>query len=222
VDPSIEAVVEASILGDLPASALTAVLEGSRLQTNFAGYSLADSRSGRAALVVAGLVQVSLSAPSGRRTTIRYARRGDLLGVAALASSDWTTVQAYAVTETSLLTLNRQALELRAQTDARVAWWIAQETSRRLGALLEEVSRQAFWPVRRRIARHLLDVAVFEKTEMLVTLSQQELADAAGTVREVVARTLAALKTEGLVESVLGVVKIVDAARLEAIARGGG
>jgi CRP/FNR family transcriptional regulator len=221
VDVNLERVVESSALGDLPASALTAVLAGSYLQSWFPGRSFADSRSGRAALVVDGLVCVSLSAPTGRRATIRYARPGELLGVAALPTSDWVTVETYAVTETSLLMLDGEALTARAQHDARVAWWVAQETSRRLGGVLEELSRQAFWPVRRRVARHLLDVAVLSETGLRVTLSQQDLADAAGTVREVVARTLAALKAEGLVQSVCGGIDIIDPVRLDAIACGG-
>ena len=38
----------------------------------------------RAALVVRGLVRVYLSSPGGRQVTVRYARPGDVLGIAVL------------------------------------------------------------------------------------------------------------------------------------------
>jgi CRP/FNR family transcriptional regulator len=57
-----------------------------------------------------------------------------------------------------------------------------------------------FLSVRQRVARHLLDLAVQEQPAGLVVhASHQDIADAIGSVREVVSRVIRELRTEGLV-----------------------
>jgi CRP/FNR family transcriptional regulator len=53
------------------------------------------------------------------------------------------------------------------------------------------------------VARHLLDLASDQQqgTELVARVSQQELADAAGTVREVVVPVLRELRRAGLVQT---------------------
>ena len=46
----------------------------------------------RAALVVRGLIRVYLSSPGGRQVTVRYARPGDVLGIAVLVSGRFDAV----------------------------------------------------------------------------------------------------------------------------------
>jgi len=70
----------------------------------------------------------------------------------------------------------------------------------------------AFWPVRRRLARHLLDLAANEQRGqmLLVRASHQELADHVGTVREVVARTLTAFRSAGFIGSNPEGIRLLD------------
>ena len=74
--------------------------------------------------------------------------------------------------------------------------------------------------MRARIARHLLDLAASTQrgTQLEARISQQELADAVGTVREVVTRTLAAFKAGGLVQTERDRVRITDPQGLAAVA----
>ena len=69
-----------------------------------------------------------------------------------------------------------------------------------------------FWPVRRRLARHLLDLAANAQRgeDLLVRASHQELADHIGTVREVVARTPATLRTDGYLVTEGNLIRLVD------------
>jgi CRP/FNR family transcriptional regulator len=69
-----------------------------------------------------------------------------------------------------------------------------------------------FWPVRRRLGRHLLDLAVDEQqgTVLLVRASHQELADHVGTVREVVARTLAGFRAAGHIANDAEGIRVLD------------
>ena len=95
---------------------------------------------------------------------------------------------------------------------------MAEELAARLDGVLHELARNTFWPVRRRLGRHLLDLAADAQQDegLLVTASHQELADHIGTVREVVARTLGALRTDGYIETEGHVIRLLHA---DALAR---
>jgi len=90
------------------------------------------------------------------------------------------------------------------------------ELAARVDGLLEELAMNAFWPVRRRLGRHLLDLAADEQQGrvLIVHASHQELADAVGTVREVVARTLGTLRADGYVEAEPSGIRLLDPAAL--------
>ena len=66
--------------------------------------------------------------------------------------------------------------------------------------------------MRERVAGHLLDLAhpTDEPQRLTVPVTQQQLADGVGTVREVVARVLRELRSEGIVTTSAGSIVILD------------
>nr|WP_269091052.1 Crp/Fnr family transcriptional regulator [Actinopolymorpha cephalotaxi] len=162
-------------------------------------------------LVVEGLLRVSMVSEEGRQVTVRYARRGDLLGLPVVVSGA-APVYAYAVTNAVAVATRPGVLPQLARRDPRVGTWMADELAVRVDGLLQELAMNAFWPVRRRLGRHLLDLATEHQQgeALVVRASHQELADAVGTVREVVARTLAALRADGLVSGGPGGIRLLD------------
>jgi CRP/FNR family transcriptional regulator len=68
--------------------------------------------------------------------------------------------------------------------------------------------------VRARLARVLLR----EVHDGAATITQQELAERAGTVREIVGRTLRDMQQEGLVRLLRGQVTVLDLQRLREVA----
>ena len=68
------------------------------------------------------------------------------------------------------------------------------------------------------MARHLLDLAVERRrgSELVVAIAQQDLADAAGTVREVVVRALRELREDGLLRTRRDGILLLDPERLAA------
>ena len=86
-------------------------------------------------------------------------------------------------------------------------------------AFVAEFSGHAFANVRQRIARHLLDLASDQQhpDELAASISQQELADAVGSVREVVVRVLRELREERTVETRRDRIIIRDPERLSGI-----
>jgi len=172
----------------------------------------------RAALVVRGLLRVFLTSAEGRQVTVRYARPGDVLGIAVLVGGPASTgVQT--VEPSSVFRISARALTAAARRDPRVSWAIAEELNRRLYEVLEQTAVNAFGSVRQRVAAHLLDLASDRQRphgRLAARVSQQELADAAGSVREVVARVLRDLRVAGIVATTADSVVILDAARLYA------
>jgi len=190
-------------LARLPADVLTRLLDGHTvIQAAAGGVLYRPGESTGVHLVVEGLLRVSMVSEEGRQVTVRYARRGDVLGVPVIVSGA-APVYAHAVTDAVAVTTRPGVLPQLAQRDPRVGIWMADELGARVNDLLQELAMNAFWPVRRRLGRHLLDLAADEQQGevLLVRASHQELADAVGTVREVVARTLAGLRADGHVSS---------------------
>jgi CRP/FNR family transcriptional regulator, cyclic AMP receptor protein len=219
VDREVEDALARSFLAELPAE----VVGGLRAQGERADYPAGTTvyRAGsdpRAALVVHGLVRVYLASVQGRQVTIRYARPGDVLGIAVLVGGP-ASVGVQAVEPSSLFRISSRTLTAAARRDPRVSWAIAQELNRRLYDTLEQTAVNAFGSAHQRVAAHLLDLASAQQQpagRLVAHVSQQELADAVGSVREVVARALRDFRVAGIVATTADSVVILDPSRLYA------
>jgi CRP/FNR family transcriptional regulator len=212
-----------SFLGALPPE-LTARLRAEGERADYpAGTTVYQPGSDpQAALVVRGLLRVYLASAEGRQVTVRYARPGDVLGIAVLVGGP-VSVGVQAVQPAGLFRIPARVLTAAAGQDARVAWAMAQELNRRLYEVLEQTAVNAFGSVRQRVAGHLLDLASAQqhpRDRLIARVSQQDLADAAGSVREVVARVLRDFRVAGIVATSADSVVILDPARLHAESAG--
>ena len=167
-------------------------------------------------LMVAGLARVFVAAPDGRTMTVRYVRAGGLLGAVSLFAPAFrlpATIQA--VTEAELFSFDASTVCRAADRDVRVARALIDELTERVLSFIPEIPGGAFATVRQRVARHLLDLASAQPERgLVVNSSQQEIADAVGSVREVVVRALRRLRDDGLVRTGRDGVIVLDAERL--------
>lgn len=170
-------------------------------------------------LVVSGLVRASIGAPNGRTMTIRYCRPGSLMGTGTAfnTSSPMARGNLIALVDSRLVALQPATLRTLADRDIRVTRALLAETSARVADYINELRRSSFASVRQRLARHLLDLAAERQTgpHMVAYASQEELAAAVGTVREIVVRILRDMRTEGLVRTQRGAVELLDPVRIE-------
>jgi CRP-like cAMP-binding protein len=154
-------------------------------------------------LVVDGLIRIYVQSPEGREITVRYALYGDLVGLPAAIGTEFGSsnrfAQAQSVTSTHLVLLPAKRFVALAAKDASVAWPIAQYVADTLHGMQERWISNFFLPMVPRLAHHLLDLAVRERGALVVRATQQELASAIGSVREVVARTLRDLTDQDLI-----------------------
>jgi CRP/FNR family cyclic AMP-dependent transcriptional regulator len=155
-------------------------------------------------LLVGGFVRIFMTAPDGRSLTIRYFRRGALTGVASLFTPRFSmpgSIQA--LVDSELLALRPGVVIGLAERDVRVARALIAELSERVVSFVSEIPGSAFSTVRQRVARHLLDLAseLQHDSQLVAKVSQQALADAVGSVREVVVRVLRDLREEGVIRT---------------------
>jgi CRP/FNR family cyclic AMP-dependent transcriptional regulator len=201
----------------LPAGTVESLIDGGRVTEFPAGHTVyAEADTERLAVVVRGLLRVYMHASDGRQVTVRYVRAGDLLGVPALVGGP-APVFVQAVVAGAAFFFDVDRVKRAVRKDPSLAWAFAEESVHRLYDVLEELAGNAFASVRQRVARHLLDLAASRPGadgRLIAFVSQQDVANSVGSVREVVARVLAELRAERLVRTSPGRVEILDPVRM--------
>jgi CRP/FNR family transcriptional regulator len=191
--------------------------DGGKLSDVLAGitvYTEADAE--RFGVVVRGLLRVYMHTSDGRQVTVRYVRAGGLLGAPALVGGP-APVFVQALTDSAVYFMDVARVKRLARQDAAVAWIFAEESVHRLYDVLEELAGNTFATVRQRVVRHLLDLAASRPASdgrLAALVSQQDLANSVGSVREVVARVLHELRAASLVRTSPGRVDILDPVKM--------
>jgi CRP/FNR family transcriptional regulator len=176
--------------------------------------------TGSVALVRAGVVRAFVRTAGGRQVTIRYARTGDLLGLEPLlgGAPPW---DAEAVVHTTLTVLTLEQIQVAAARRPELSWLIAEHIATWACDTIQAMAHSSSQPMVSRVARHLCEINLPTADGRLVAhVSHQRLADAVGTVREVVSRQLRMLKAVGVIDTEPGRVVVLEGHRLEAIAAG--
>src|SRR5256884_889016 len=142
-DREVEDALAHSFLARLPPE----VRDGLRAEGERADYPAGTTvyRAGsapQAALVVLGLLRVFLTSAEGRQVTVRYARPGDVLGIAVLVGGPAST-SVQAVEPSSVFRISARTLIAAARRDPRVSWAIAEELNPRPDDVPEQTAVKA-------------------------------------------------------------------------------
>jgi CRP/FNR family cyclic AMP-dependent transcriptional regulator len=209
-------------LGSLPeAGAAELVADALEIDVPAGGEIYQGDEPPRAIVVLDGLLRLYHRSADGREVTIRYARGGDVLGLALVLGGP-APVAIQALTGARVMALRISVLRRVVERDPAVARACAAELARQLVAAFDEIADQAFLTVRQRVARQLLDLATHRPDGTLVArVTQQELADAIASTREVVARAIRDLRRAGLVAASRKGIVVSDPVGLREEATGG-
>jgi CRP/FNR family transcriptional regulator, cyclic AMP receptor protein len=167
------------------------------------------------AVVAEGTVRLAIRSHDGREATLRLISRGATLGLVAMFQPDYSPIvhdrSVVAVERSTLVFFDSQALTRICRQHSDFVLFLLRQTVEWGGALADAAGQFAFMSVRQRVAGYLVSVAVPEQSGALVApITQQQLANAIGSVREVVARTLHDLRSDGLVAVSRARVAILD------------
>lgn len=213
--------MEVSHLGSLPGSTRDRLVASASLLKLPAGAVVhrEGDEAAHLQLVVSGLLRVYVTALDGRTLTVRYCRPGSILGAVSLFASPFSMpASVQAVTDAEVLAISAHAMKSAVERDVTVARALLDELSERVISFIAEIPGSAFASVRQRVARHLLDLATATQTgrDLTAAISQQQLADAVGSVREVVVRVLRELREQEWIETHRNSVVLLDPQRLAA------
>jgi CRP-like cAMP-binding protein len=211
---------ESSYFASLPHTLRNAILRTAFTVSVPAGRPIYEANGApRLALIHSGQASVKVVARSGRAATVRYAGPGQVIGLPS-AITDGAPVGADAITDCEVSMLDTELVRRLAERNASLAWLLAQQASNIIYETIELLAGNLFGSMRQRVSRHLLDLASNSIEGLVVHAHQQDIADAIGSVREVVARTLCQLEDDGLIVRDSHKIRLVDPARLHAAADG--
>ncbi len=175
------------------------------------------------AFVRTGKVIYTLLSPDGKTQSLGERLPLDPLNETGSFDGGGATTRAEALTGCSLVLLPTEAVLHAVRSDAELALGFLQDASQARRRSIETIADLAFAHVLQRVAKFLLSYApattgMARGLSGVENLSQAQIAQAAGTVRDMAARALLRLKNANAVELDRGRVRAVDRARLEAFA----
>jgi CRP/FNR family transcriptional regulator len=217
----LRAVVGRGFLGRLTPDLIEELVQSSHSAWYPVGTILGPAPEGFGpALVLAGRLRFYLSAPEGRQLTVHYALPGDIVGTVVRDQSP-VVARLEVLRPATLLHLDEEHVKWLVGRNAALANAMLQETIERLRAVYRLLAARAFTSVRVRVARDLVELAdmsggLAQGTRLSVT--HQSLADATGSVREVVARAIRDLRHESVIATDLDGITVLDPSALRRLA----
>ena len=145
-------------------------------------------------IITEGRVRV-LRGKSGKPAVVHIEGPGGTLGEVALFDGGGYPATAIAQDDTTCIVLSAEALKAAMMQDPQLGWVMARALARRVRGLVERLDRYAGLNVTERLARWLEERAFGGLVE--IDMTQQQLAEELGTVREVLVRSLRELKRKG-------------------------
>jgi len=184
-------------------------------------FRAGDSASGLL-VVLEGKVRVVRKA-ADRAQVVHVERAGGTLGEVPVFSGGGYPATAFAAEPTVCALVGRDVLLAAVKSNPETAFVLLERLGQRVRELVERLDRASLRPVSARLAEYLIARADARRRAVIaIGMTQQQLAEELGTVREVVVRELHALRTSGLLRALgNGRFEIVDATALRARAHEG-
>ena len=201
-------------LSDDTLSALMAAASPRTCETGEALFWEGETAAGLF-LVESGVIKICRYTKDGREHILHLSRSGDTFNDVAAFDGGPNPATAIAHTPAVIWRVSREQLQSIARTHPDLAWALVESIARRTRYLVGIVQDLAMRNVKGRLARLLLDQAL--AAEQGITpppLTQEEMANHLGTVREVVGRALRSLAAEGVIEVDRHRIVILDRAKL--------
>lgn len=162
-----------------------------------------------------GCVKICRHSVGGREHILHLLNPGETFNdVAAMDGGD-NPATAIAFTDATVWTIPRPALIAVTERHPELAWALIESMARRARYLVAKVEDLSMRSVKGRLARLLLEQAAHNDAEALPRLlTQEEMANQLGTVREMVGRALRSLADDGIIVFDRHQIAVVDAERL--------
>ena len=170
-------------------------------------------------LIRSGMIRIYLLSEDGREATISRIPAGEVCVLSAACSLSAITfeVQVQAEEETQALVIPVQVLSALMKENLYVENFIYKSAAMRFSDAIRAVEQMLFFTLEQRVAAYLVEESGRLGSDTL-RVTQEQLAQAIGSAREAVTRTLKKLSQAGLVELFRGGVRLLDREGLERLA----
>ena len=204
-------VAERGFLARLSYELIDELIRSSRPASYPAGTMLTTPGGAGLALIVSGALRYYLPAANGRQLTVGYLGPGNVIGTVEKESTSLVRIQ---VIEPTILR-HLQADRVNALINRRPEFMQAllDEATHGLRHSFRVLAASAFTTVPARVARDIIERASLSgplRAGVHLIVTQQSLADATGSVREVVSRALRSLSEEGVIATSPASVTVLD------------
>jgi len=171
--------------------------------------------SDSAYLVGNGNISIVLNSLDGREMVINEMQKGDLFGELGILTKKTRSTSAIARSNSELLVIPWQTFLQVVDNEPQLARLILQITANRLQTSGKREGALAFLDAQARLARLLLDLEEQEQQKGYVTISQDELAQRTGLIRQTVAKALGKWRRVGWLITGRGHILILNRKALE-------
>lgn len=165
-----------------------------------------------------GVLRMYLYSEDGREVTLSRMAEDDvcLMSASCMFSMDYFSAQIAAESDVVALLIPISVISQLKTENIYVENYVLQVMTSRFSVILAAVEQLLFYTLEQRVAKFLLDETARIGGDT-VELTQEKVAQAIGSAREAVTRTLKGLSSAGYIEVSRGKIKIVDRKGLYAL-----
>ncbi len=165
-------------------------------------------------ILQSGEVTISLMSVDGRELVINEIHPGDFFGELGLLTGETRSADAVARQACTIVCIPRQAFLDMIDAEPKLGLRMLEVTARRLSQASDFEHALAFQDAQARLARLLLELDRQNKKKGYITISQEELAQRSGLIRQTVAKTLGQWRRNGWLLTGRGNIVILNRAAL--------
>ena len=211
-----------SALGSVPAALLRELLRGSTRRKLRSGERLTKSLTDDAwvVLVTGGIMRLYL-AMDGSEPTLAYGNFGSLFGTHAVAPAETLLLGLQAVTSAVVVELSARRVGEMAQSSPTFLRALSGDVRLQLREVIRSFGDHAAGDLPRRLAREIVVLSELHTDDELVPVTEQQLADGIGSIRESVARSIGDLRRDGSIVTTRHGLLILDKGRLRTAGEAG-
>ena len=187
------------LFSELSDTSLSLLAKGCRFEIVNKGdvLFLQGDPSESAYVVSSGKISIILNSPDGREMVINEMRKGDIFGELGILTNKNRSTSAIARSESELLVLPQKAFLRIIDDEPQLTRRMLELTVSRLQNSSERESALVFMDAQARLAHLLLELDRQEADKGYITISQEELAQRTGLIRQTVAKALGKWRHKG-------------------------
>lgn len=168
-------------------------------------------------LVRRGGISIVLNSPDGREMVINEMRKGDLFGELGILTNKNRSTSAVARSDSEILVIPQRAFLRIVDDEPQLTRRMLDMTVSRLQVSSERESALVFMDAQARLAHLLLELDKQEADIGFITISQDELAQRTGLIRQTVAKALGNWRRKGYLLTGRGRIVLLNHKALQAL-----